>query len=202
MPGLAQVSNLLTCAAWEAAQGIDQAQREQGPQGRASGRKRANRRLPRRPFKPGHSTGLSLGCDGHEEHRALAGRVWRPTEPHCCNWGLAVPCTMRRTQVRASLWSAAALTPLYILTPHPALSPSRREGIGPLAYMAPLRHPRRSLGQPRRPGELEGQRSAALALGWYTAAPLGCSVFCVPCSVFRPACSMPHAPFTVGLVEV
>jgi len=43
---VAQVSNRLTCAAWEAAQGIDRAQREQGPEGRASGRERANRRLP------------------------------------------------------------------------------------------------------------------------------------------------------------
>jgi hypothetical protein len=42
----AQVSNLPTCAAWEAAQGIARAQREQGPQGRASGRERANRRVP------------------------------------------------------------------------------------------------------------------------------------------------------------
>ncbi len=43
---VAQVSNLLTCAAWEAAQGIAGAQRRQGPRGQARGRERANRRLP------------------------------------------------------------------------------------------------------------------------------------------------------------
>ena len=43
---VAQVSNLLTCAAWEAAQGICSVERSKGPKGRPSGNEGANRRLP------------------------------------------------------------------------------------------------------------------------------------------------------------
>gem|GEM_PF-3191184 len=57
---------------------------------------------------------LGFGGDGYGEHRPPAGRFRRPAETDCCNWERPTPCSTRRARLRASVWSAAAWTPLWI----------------------------------------------------------------------------------------
>jgi len=57
---------------------------------------------------------LPFAGRGYAEHRPLAGRFRRLAETLCSNWALGVACSARRARLGASLWSAAALTPLWL----------------------------------------------------------------------------------------
>jgi len=48
------------------------------------------------------------------ENRPLAGRFRRPAGTHCSSQELPVRCTTKRARLRASSWSAATLTPLWL----------------------------------------------------------------------------------------